>query len=396
MKKTIVIRSGSLRMGGLERVLIEVLQNIDREKFNLYLIIEDDCGKENIFEKDIPEDLPYYFLKSKKLRDFTERVKRRKKNIIFKILYNIMMRVEEVTVYRNIKKLLNKIGKIDVLVDYDTGASKYIEKISGEKKVAWIHNSIPKLKGKKSKIERYGKRLNRYDMVVAICDEMKDEIEKIYPFLRGRVKRIYNPFNFTRIINLGENREELEKEDMELLRDKYYVAVSRLDTKQKDYDTLLKGFKIAREEGIEEKLYIIGDGVSKMEISKKIKSLNLEDSVKLLGMKKNPYIWMKNSQGFIHSSKFEGFGLVLVEAEILGKMVISSGCPVGPREILGNGEYGVIFEVGNSQKLGEILIDISRKKISREYYEHKSLERAESFNSEKILREYEKLIEELC
>ena len=61
MKKNIIIRSGSLRMGGLERVLIEVLQTIDKKKYNITLVIDDDCDEGNIFEKDIPKEIPYYF-----------------------------------------------------------------------------------------------------------------------------------------------------------------------------------------------------------------------------------------------------------------------------------------------------------------------------------------------
>ena len=57
MKKRLVIRSGSLRMGGLERILIEVLQTINKEKYNISLIIDDDCGEEDIFKKDIPSEI---------------------------------------------------------------------------------------------------------------------------------------------------------------------------------------------------------------------------------------------------------------------------------------------------------------------------------------------------
>ncbi|SJZ57412.1 Glycosyltransferase Family 4 [Cetobacterium ceti] len=393
MKKNVVIRSGSLRMGGLERVLIEVLQNIDRNKFNLHLIIEDDCGEDNIFQRDIPEDLEYSFLKPKKLRDFTEYFKNRKKNIFYKMGYNLMMTVESIYTFYKLKRLLKNMGNIDVLVDYDTGASKYIDKLNVKKKIGWIHNSIPNLKRKESKIKRYGKRLDKYDHIVAICDEMKEEIESIYPFLRGRVSRIYNPFNFNRINSLSLDKSQCNKRDLEMLQERYYIGVSRLDTNQKDYDTLLKGYKRALEKGMKEKLYIVGDGPSKKEIKDKIEELGLKNSVYLLGQKKNPYIWIKNSLGFVHSSKFEGFGLVLVEAQILGKSVISSNCPVGPREILGNGEYGLIYKVGDFQELSEKFLEISNNESLRKSYEEKSKIRAKDFNSNGILREYENLIE---
>ena len=87
MKKNVIIRSGSLRMGGLERVLIEVLQNIDKKKYNLTLVIDDDCGEDNIFEKDIPKEIPYYFLKSQKLIEKTNYYKLRRKNILYKFEY---------------------------------------------------------------------------------------------------------------------------------------------------------------------------------------------------------------------------------------------------------------------------------------------------------------------
>ena len=175
-KKNIVFRSGSLRLGGLERVLIEVLQTIDKEKYNITLVIDDDCGKDNIFlEKDIPKEIPYYFLKSEELINKTEYYKNKKK-LFNKLMYNLFMNLETFIMCKNMNKLLRKLGKIDVLIDFDAGASKYISKLKNiDKKAVWIHDSIPKLKKKRSKIERFGKRLEKYDKVIAICDEMKEE-----------------------------------------------------------------------------------------------------------------------------------------------------------------------------------------------------------------------------
>ena len=130
MKKKVIFRSGSLRMGGLERVLIEVLQTIDREKFDIYLVIDDDCGKENIFEKDIPKDIEYFFLKPEKLIRETEKYKVRKKNIVYKLMYNLMMEKENRIMYKNMQQILKKLGEIDIIIDFDGGASKYIEENS--------------------------------------------------------------------------------------------------------------------------------------------------------------------------------------------------------------------------------------------------------------------------
>ena len=395
MKKNVIIRSGSLRMGGLERVLIEVLQNIDKKKYNLTLVIDDDCGEDNIFEKDIPKEISYYFLKSQKLIEKTNYYKLRRKNILYKLMYNIYVNIETYIKSKNIKKLIEKLGKIDVFIDYDAGATKYIENIEADKKVVWIHNSIPNLKKSESKIKRFGKRLEKYDKIVAICDEMKEELIDIYPNLKDKILRIYNPFNFSRVLNLKDDLSELNEKDRNLLKEDYCIAISRLDTVQKDYKTLLKAFQILKSKGIDKKLYIVGDGPSKEEIKNMIKEYNLIEEVKLLGRFKNPYVWLNNADFFIHSSKYEGFGLVLIEAAILDKLIISSNCPVGPTEILENGKSGILFNVGDSQELAEKIEKVLNDKNLRNRYILSMKERREDFKKENVLKEYEKLIDEI-
>ena len=395
MKKNVIIRSGSLRMGGLERVLIEVLQNIDKKKYNLTLVIDDDCGQGNIFEKDIPKEIPYYFLKPQKLIEKTNYYKLRRKNILYKLMYNIYMNIETYIKSKNIKKLIEKLGKIDVFIDYDAGATKYIENIEADKKVVWIHNSIPNLKKSEGKIKRFGKRLEKYDRIVAICDEMKEELKDIYPNLKDKIIRIYNPFNFSRVLNLKDDMSELTEKDKELLNEDYCITISRLDTVQKDYKTLLKAFKILKSKGINKKLYIVGDGPSKEEIENMIKEYDLIEEVKLLGRFKNPYVWLNNADFFIHSSKYEGFGLVLIEAAILDKLIISSNCPVGPTEILENGKSGILFNVGDSQELAEKIEKVLNDKNLRNRYILSMKERREDFKKENVLKEYEKLIDEI-
>ena len=394
MKKRVIIRSGSLRMGGLERVLIEVLQTINKEKYNISLVIDDDCGEADIFKKDIPKEIDYYFLKSETLMKKISFYRERKNNLLYKGLYNFYLSYSKYIACKNMEKLVEKFGKIDVLIDFDAGAAKYIEKIKADKRIVWIHNSIPSLKKKKDKIERFGKRLANYDKIVAICDEMKEELISIYPYLKDKVVRIYNPFNFERIEKLSEDRSELKDEDLELLNENYIIAISRLDNVQKDYPTLLKAMEILKNRKINEKLFIVGDGPSKNEIEQEIKKLGLEDNVKLLGKRKNPYIWLKESDFFVHSSKYEGLPTVLIEALICNKFVISSNCPTGPKEILANESCGKLFEVGNYEELANLLEKYISNEELRKGYSTSIENRREEFNKNIVLKEYEKLIDE--
>lgn len=395
--QNLVVRSGSLRMGGLERVLIEMLQNLNRVKYKISLIIEDDSAEENIFFNDVPEGIDIYFLKSKELIDKAQYHRERKAKIYNKIMYNILMMKEHNFVLHRTKEVLKEIelknGEIDIFLDYDWGARRYVEKLKVKKKIVWIHNSLPKLLKKKSKIVRFGKNLNKYDTIVAICDDMKKEIENIYPYLKGKVKKAYNPFNFSRILSLCEDSIGLSENQKKLLEDDYIVAVSRLDTIQKDYATLIKGYKSAIESGIKEKLYIVGDGPNKKEIENLIAENLLGDKIILIGKTKNPYIWMKNSKLFVHSSNYEGLPTVLIEAMICGKVVVSSDCPTGPSEILKNGEVGILFNVGDSKELGIQLEKLLNNEEFLKLYQELSLNRVKEFKSDIVIKEYEKIID---
>lgn len=396
--KNLVIRSGSLRMGGLERVLIEMIQNLNFNKYRVSLLIEDDSWEENIFLKDIPKEIDLYFIKSKEMIDKTHSYRKRKKNIFYKLMYNYYMHREHKYVPEKTKEILKEIeekhGEIDVFIDYDWGARRYVDKLGLKRKIVWIHNSVPNMLKKEDKIKRFGENLKKYDLVVAICDEMKRELEDIYPYLKGKVKRIYNPFNLERIEKLSENKDDLNERDLKLMEEGYFLGVSRLDEVQKDYTTLIKGFKLAKEKGLKEKLYILGDGPSREYIENLIKENSLENEVILLGQRKNPYIWMKNSKGFVHSSKYEGFGLVIVEALTLGKSIICSRCEVGPVEILKDGKFGLMFNVGDFEKLSEEFLEISKDENIREKYEKRSLVRARDFSTEVVMKAYEEVIDE--
>lgn len=394
--KNLVIRSGSLRMGGLERVLIEMLQSLDRSRYNISLIIEDNSGKENVFLDQVPEGIDIYFLKPESLIEKTHYHRERKKNLYHKLMYNLLMSKEHSFVVNKTKDVLKEIekkyGEVDVFLDYDWGARRYVEKLKAKRKIVWIHNSVPKLLKKESKIIRFGKNLAKYDTVVAICDDMKAELEDIYPYLKGKVERVYNPFNFKRILDLSNDMSQLNDQQKKLIKDAYIIAVSRLDTVQKDYATLIKGYKLATENGVKERLYIVGDGPDRKEIENLIKESGLEGSIILIGKTTNPYVWMKNSKLFVHSSKYEGFGLVIVEAAILGKAIISSDCKVGPKEILGNGKYGKIFPVGEYEKLSLELVKLLKYEEERRIFEEKAKTRALDFGATKVMKDYDIII----
>ena len=395
--KNIVISSGSLLMGGIERVLIEFLKNLDKSKYRIFLFIEKDFGKNNVFYNEVPKEIGIYFLKSEELIKRAGYYRDRKKNLYYKLLYNIQMKKERKIGYENFFKFLKEIeekyGEIETFIDFDCGKNKIIKKVNIKNKLAWIHISMKKLLKDKIKIFRFGQKLKGYDKVVTICDEMSEELKEIYPYLKNKIVRCYNPFDFNRIIKLSEDYTELNDMEKELIKkDKYVVAISRLALEQKDYKTLIQGYKLYFKNGGKYKLYIVGDGSDKEKISRIIKENGLEKQIILLGQKKNPYVWMKNSKFFVHSSFYEGLPTVLIEAMICGKVVLSSDCSTGPKEILNKENCGVLFKTGDQKDLAEKLLNLTNEDLS--LYQKKIKSRIEEFKMENVIKEYEKLIGE--
>ena len=128
-------------------------------------------------------------------------------------------------------------------------------------------------------------------------------------------------------------------------------------SEQKDQLTLIKAFEIYRQTNPRSVLFILGTGPLEKDLKKYINSRHLHNDIVLTGFESNPFKWMSKCDAFILSSKYEGFGNVIVEAMALGKTVVSTDCPSGPGEILKNGELGYLCPV---QDPGAMAIAISK------------------------------------
>ena len=170
MKKKVLFYNGSLRMGGIERVLVEVLQNIDRSEMDIDLLIEDGIRSLNVFEKDIPKEISITYLKDEKLINLTNKFRERKKNIFCKLIYNLLMNYEAHVKKYNLKKMLID-KKYDVVIDFDMGLSKHIDLIKANKKIAWVHASIKHWT--KKKVELKGLENDYKSMITLLLYVMK-------------------------------------------------------------------------------------------------------------------------------------------------------------------------------------------------------------------------------
>lgn len=356
MKKKILFYTSGVGLGGVEKVVLEVLKEIDKSL--------------------------YY--------------RERKKNIFYKMLYSFMLSYEKYIIKKN---YLEFSKDREIVIDFKSGDFlKLINLENGvdKKRVCWLHGEITKLNKYEKRKKFLRENLNKCDKVVCICEDMKNGVIKEIPELKEKLEVIYNPFDIEKIKIKSSDYSEIKDNEKNLLEDNYIIMVSRLDNVQKDFDTLIKAFKIVNQKRKDIKLYLLGEGPDREKIENMIKDEDLQEYIKLLGVKKNPYPWIKNSKLLVHSSRYEGFGLVLVEALILGKVVISSNCKVGPREILNNGEYGSLVEVGDynamAQEILELLQENPKKKEKYLSNIDKSIER---FDKKNIIKQIEKVLDSL-
>ncbi|MFA9460550.1 glycosyltransferase [Thiohalorhabdus sp. Cl-TMA] len=123
---------------------------------------------------------------------------------------------------------------------------------------------------------------------------------------------------------------------------------------RKDFQTLVRAFARLRRR-VECRLVLVGKGRQREVLSTLAEELGVAEDVAFLGFQSNPYAFMAYSHVLALTSRWEGLGFVLIEAMALGTPVVSTDCPSGPRETLGEGRYGPLVEVGDWQGLAEAL-----------------------------------------
>lgn len=256
-----------------------------------------------------------------------------------------------------IKKMLKKHSPYVAINFNDNFASLLFTYIlSGKDAITWLHCRPQTLLMSRTK-KLYLSLMNRFDKIVFIC---KSQMNLFYR-VEGTSK-VTNPERVvcTNYLNLDEilkkNQEDLE------YHGKFFFSAARLDESSKDFETLLKAYgSLPIEVKNDYKMIIAGEGPDRKSVESRIRSLKLEDHVILLGNIENPNKWMSKSTLYIHSSKHEGYPMVLLEALACQANVISSNCEVGPAEILGDGKFGELFAVGNVNELRDCILKALNK-----------------------------------
>lgn len=230
----------------------------------------------------------------------------------------------------------------------------------------------------------YKKILSWADTIMVNSKEFQKEFKKEFNI---NAECIYNPLDKIEIVKKSFFRAKKIFASKKYLK---IITVGRF-VDQKDQITILKSLNLIKNK-IDFKFVIIGKGILKEKLLNYIEKNNLKKKITVLNFKKNPYPYIKQADIFILSSKFEGLPNVLLEAICLKKLIISSNCPTGPREILSNGKGGFLFKTGNYKKLSKIILSLKSKRKhiqQKKIFAHKQLFR---FDLNDNLNKYKNLI----
>lgn len=331
MKKRVLFVIDSLVCAGAEKSLVTLLSLLDYTKYDVDLML---FAHGNLFEELVPkevnilEPLEYtkfavlnlkealiYSFKKFKLREIFSRI-----NYSLRIRMKKYSNAQKARIFwQSVSAVINTNPKTyDIAISYAQGIPTFYvaEKVTAKNKFAWVNVSY-RLEKDDRDFQKYF--YDHYNKIIAVSDSARGIFLETFPYYSERVQVIYDINNPQIIFNMAEAGESYG-DNFDGIR---MLTIGRL-AHQKGYDIALEACKKLKEMGIKFRWYVLGKGPLKDEIEEYIKENDLSEHFVLLGIKANPYPYIKRSDIYVQTSRFEGFGLAIAEARMLNIPVVTT------------------------------------------------------------------------
>ncbi|HEY4533369.1 MAG TPA: glycosyltransferase, partial [Fusobacterium sp.] len=354
--------------------------NLLHSHYQISLLVNMDFGEDNFFLSQIPKGIPISFVIEKELLLSLNYYKKNRTNSLKnRILYSWYLEKKRKVRQKRIAPILQSFD-YDYCIDFSNKLPIFL---TDNRVFAWNHSSIHGTSQKtidnflKPKYQKIGK-------IVVVSESMKEEYLTIFPEFQEKIVVLPNFLDLDKIRSLSS--ESIPEQDS------FFLCCSRLDPR-KDIATIIKAFALWKQDPQhQEKLFILGTGTEQPNLEALSKSLSLESEIKFLGQKQNPYPYMKQAKLFLHASLQEGFGLVLVEAMACGTPVIATDCPVGPKEILLDGKYGILIPMKNEMKMFQAIQQLITDSKQYEEFQKLAFSRVVDFSKDSITQKLQQLL----
>lgn len=338
-KKKILIRIGSLRHGGAEKVLVTFLKNLSKDKYEIDLLLNLYSGK---YLSEVPNWINVLYLNkgemitSNRIQDIPKKV--------YRVLYQRLLQKFPKILYSTILK--NKKYNIEFAAIHGMRDDILNSPINSSKKIVWIHNDLRKTEFHNYTNEEIRKFFG-FDKIMVISEHIQKDFENLAKneSEKSKIVRIYNPIDTEEILKKSDASTPLSMTNhhpSSIFQHPTFVSVGTVFP-QKGFDRLLKVHKKLLDEGYQHQIKIIGDGYDFENIKNLKTELGLGKTAEMLGFTENPYPYVKAADFYILSSRYEGFPTVLFEAITLKKNIIATDVS-GVREMLEDGKLGLIVE----------------------------------------------------
>lgn len=357
----------TLEGGGAEKVLRNLVNNMDQTRFDITVQTVWPCD----FEKYLVKGVKYKSMFSKR-SSFNHKLYR--------------LEAETGLAY-----------KLHVKDDYDiecayleAGSTKIMAASTNKKakKLTWVHCDLRKASGNAKEFAQKTKPYyEKFDKVLCVSGNVRDSFLELFgDTVPAEV--LYNT------IDDGEIRAKAAMPMPENVQKRKFTAVTlgRL-TGQKGYDRLLKVHKRLTDEGFDYDLWILGEGPDRPKLEQYIAENGLEKSVKLFGFLDNPYPFIREADLLVCSSRWEGLSTFVTEGVIIGKPIVTTDC-TGMRELLGDSEFGLVTE-SNEDGLYEGMKKMLHDEQLRVHYAEKAAERGRDFSAKALAEKTEIFLTEV-
>jgi glycosyltransferase involved in cell wall biosynthesis len=365
-KKRILFVLPSLIGGGAERVLLQLIKGLDKDRYDLLLIIFEDT-----IDYEIPPQkaVEIICLRKKRRWDFFE--------VTWKLRQEIGKFSPDIVIsalyYANIVTVIASCLRkrsFRILLCEHSYPRKYLQEIRLRHIVQWlIHMTYKKA-----------------DKFVAVSKSINQGLSEDFGIESSKIETIYNPVDVIDIQN--KSKDPISHPFFNEKNGQVMISVGRL-VKEKRFDRLLRAFDSVQKRHNNVYLIILGKGELFGELARLRSELALERRVDFPGYQSNPYAWIAKSDIFVLSSDYEGLPVSILEAMSCGVPVISTDCVSGPGEIITNGKNGVLVETNDETALAGAMLKLLMNHEMRRQLAREGLKRARDFDLEKIIASYE-------
>lgn len=221
----------------------------------------------------------------------------------------------------------------------------------------------------------------RLDAVTSLTNADRSAYRKLLPSGGPMLRTLPNA-----VTDVGDARSDLSSRTV--------VAAGRL-THQKGFDLLIEAFETVARAHPDWTLQIYGRGESKGQLQELVTKAGLQKNVQLMGFSDRLAEDMATGTIFAFSSRFEGFGLALIEAMSVGLAVVSFDCPHGPRDIVDDGVNGLLVEPKKPEALARALNELIESPEKREAFAKAGLEKAREFSAESVNKLWDDFLADL-